>query len=59
MKARLTARAALAFGMRSLARDALRLGRASRRLFVQARKDAGQGSRVSTALLVCLMLVGL
>lgn len=59
MKARLTARAALVLGMRSLARDALRFGRASRALFVQARKDAGQGSRVSTALLVCLMLIGI
>lgn len=59
MKARLTARAALILGMHSLARDALRFGRASRRLFVQARKDAGQGSRVSTALLVCLMLIGI
>lgn len=59
MKARLTARAALALGMRSIARDALRFGRASRSLFVQARKGAGQGSRVSTALLVCLMLIGI
>lgn len=59
MKCRLTARAALALGLRSIARDALRFGRESRALFAQARQDAGQGSRVSTALLLCLVLVGL
>jgi hypothetical protein len=59
VKCRLTARAALAFGLRSIARDALKFGRERRALFARAQKDAGQGSRVSTALLLCLVLVGL
>ncbi len=59
MKARLTARAALALGWRSLARDAVRFGRERRALFLGVRKDAKQGSRASTILLLCLMLVGL
>ncbi|MDV2987658.1 UNVERIFIED_CONTAM: hypothetical protein Q9R58_25460 [Methylobacteriaceae bacterium AG10] len=59
MKCRLTARAALALGLRPIARDALRFGRERRSLFAQVQQDARQGSRVSIALLLCLALVGL
>lgn len=41
MKCRLTAHAALALGLRSIARDAPRFGRERRALFAQARQDAG------------------
>lgn len=59
MKAQLTARAALALGWRSLARDAARFGHERRDLFAVAQQDAARGSSTATLLLICLVLAGL
>nr|WP_171015571.1 hypothetical protein [Methylobacterium sp. L1A1] len=56
MKARITARAALALGLRSLARDAVRFGRERRALISETRREARRGCAPSAAVLILLLL---
>ena len=59
MKARLTMRAALAFGLKPVARDIGRAHRFCRELLVRAGHEAGRGNVVTATLLVGLYLAGL
>jgi hypothetical protein len=56
MKTRLTMRAALAFGLPSLARGIGRMRRASRNLFSRAEVEARRGNVVSATMLIALYL---
>lgn len=59
MKTRLTMRAALAFGLPSLARGIGRMRRASRNILDGAGHEAGRGNVLTATVLVALYLVAL